>query len=109
MRGKIEARAQNPVPATRGQVEQARELFRDFTGHEPENLRRVKLRNPKSGFVVGELDGVLYTTIRDGKTEKYIHRFKKRSRPLLVSSYDGKSLHIIGGKYAFEESGINDR
>jgi hypothetical protein len=72
-------------------------------------LQKVQLRNPKTGLVIGELDGVLYTTVRDGKKEKYIHKFKARSRPLLISSSDGESLHIIGGKYAFTESGINDR
>lgn len=64
---------------------------------------------PSVGLLIGEMDGVLYTTVRDGKKESYIHRFKARSRPLLVSSSDGDSLHIIGGKYAFTESGIVDR
>ena len=66
------------------------------------------MRIPKTGLVGGEMDGVLYTTVRDGETEKYIHRFKSGSRPLLVSSHDGQSLHIIGGKYEFTERGIED-
>lgn len=65
--------------------------------------------NPKSGLVIGELDGVLYTTIRDGKEESYIHEFKERSRPLLVSSSDGNSLHIIGGQYVMTDRGIVDK
>ncbi len=97
------------MPETRGQIKQAQELFKDFRGDEPEGTRRVKLRNPKTGFVIGEMDGVLYTTVRDGKREKYIHNFKAKSRPLLVGSYDGKSLHIIGGRYEFTERGIEDR
>lgn len=97
------------MPPTRGQIDDARQLFKDFRGDEPENLRRVQLRTPRTGLVIGELDGVLYTTVRDGKKEKYIHEFKARSRPLLIASSDGESLHIIGGKYAFTESGINDR
>ena len=72
-------------------------------------MTKVRLRNPKTGLVIGELDGVLYTTVRDGETEKYIHEFKKKSRPLLVSSHDGDSLHIIGGEYEFTEKGIEDR
>jgi hypothetical protein len=60
-------------------------------------------------MLVGDLDGVLYTTVRDGKTEKYVHRFRKRSRPLLVSAHDGKSLHILGGEYEFTERGIEDK
>ena len=101
--------SRNPVPPTRGQVNDAKNLFRDFRGDDPAGMRKVQLRNPKTGLVIGELDGVLYTTVRDGKREKYIHEFKTKSRPLLVSSSDGESLHIIGGKYAFTESGINDR
>lgn len=58
---------------------------------------------------VGELDGVLYTTVRDGQTEKYIHKFRKKSRPLLAASHDGKSLHILGGEYEFTERGIEDK
>ena len=107
--GKKVGRARNPVPATRGQVENAKQLFRDFTGHIPENVTEIRLRNPKTGMLVGDLDGVLYTTVRDGKTEHYIHEFKKGSRPQLVASSDGESLHIIGGRYEFTESGINDR
>ena len=97
------------MPATRRQIDDAAQLFKDFRGHDPENVTRVKLRNPKTGLVIGELDGVLYETIRDGKTEKYIHEFAKKSRPLLVASADGKSLHIIGGEYEFTEAGIEDR
>lgn len=68
----------------------------------------MPIRAPKTGLVIGELDGVLYTTVRDGKREKYIHRFRKNSRPLLVSAHDGKSLHILGGEYEMTERGIVD-
>ena len=87
-------------------MDQAGELFRGFTGDHPETLHKVRIRNPKTGLVIGELDGVLYTTVRDGKTERYEHEFKKGSRPLLVSSHDGESLHILGGDYEFTERGI---
>lgn len=90
-------------------MEQARELFSDFRGNDPAGLKKVRLHVPKTGLVIGELDGVLYTTVRDGKTEKYIHEFKKRSRPLLIASSDGQSLHIVGGQYEFTNAGIEDR
>ena len=113
MRGKIASRTgrrnKNPVGPTARQIDNAKGLFKDFRGDEPESAQKVRLRNPKVGFVVGEMDGVLYTTVRDGKTEKYIHKFRKKSRPLLVSSHDGNSLHIIGGEYEFTERGIVDR
>lgn len=102
-------RRRNPVGPTQREIDSAHELFRDFTGEHPERLQNVKIRTPKSGLVIGELDGVLYTTVRDGKTEKYQHDFKKGSRPLLASSHDGESLHILGGEYEFTERGIEDK
>ena len=69
----------------------------------------MKLPNPKTGLVIGELDGVLYTTERDGVTESYIHEFDENSRPLLASASDGKSLHILGGRYAMTDRGIVDK
>jgi len=62
-------------------------------------------------FRVGTVDGVLYTTVRDGRTEKYIHEFRKKSRPhlaVLAVSHDGKQLFILGGGYTFTERGIVD-
>lgn len=61
------------------------------------------------GFKIGEVDGILYSTIRDGNPEKYIHRFKKKSRPLLAASFDGSQLYILGGGYTFTERGIVDQ
>ena len=107
-RGKA-ARRRNPVGPTQRELDSAANLFKDFTGDHPEDMKSVKLPVPKTGLAIGELDGVLYTTIRDGKTEHYQHDFKKGSRPLLASSHDGKSLHILGGEYEFTERGIEDK
>ncbi len=107
MQGKSIGR--NPAPGTRGQVRQARQLFKDFRGDAPAGVKRVKLPTPKTGLVVGKLDGVLYTTVRDGQTEKYIHKFKSASRPTLVSSNDGKTLIIVGGRFRFTDAGIEAR
>lgn len=71
----------------------------------------MKVTEPdvKTGLVIGKLDGVLYTARRDGKDEKYIHRFKRKARPLLAASHDGQSLRILGGEFDFTEAGIVDR
>lgn len=50
----------------------------------------------------------MYTTVRDGEVEKYIHRFKKSARPILAASHDGKQLVLIGGDFVFTECGITD-
>ena len=106
--GKV-LRGRNPVGPTQRELDSAANLYKDFTGEHPNRMKKVKLPVPKTGLVIGALDGVLYTTIRDGKTEAYIHEFKEGSRPTLVSSHDGESLHILGGEYEFTERGIEDR
>lgn len=90
-------------------MHKAIELYEAFTGHAPEYLDTYDMPVPDVGLKIGHMDGVLYTTVRDGKTEKYIHRFKKKSRPLLVSSFDGTQLIMLGGAYQFTERGIVDK
>lgn len=87
----------------------AANLFERFTGHDAEAIAKVRLPPfPSHMAIVGELDGVLYTTTRDGVEEKYIHEFRKRDRPLLCVSPDGEQLFIIAGRYVFTERGIVD-
>jgi len=74
----------------------------------PENLDYYEVEPVDVAFKIGECDGLLYTTVRDGVKESYIHKFKKKSRPLLVSSHDGKQLFLLGGRYDFTERGIVD-
>lgn len=100
----------NPVPPSkRVKIKEASELYSDFSGHEASHLIKTKHSFPDVGVYVGELDGVLYTTVRDGKTESYIHKFKDKSRPILATSFDGKKLAVIGGRYQFTNRGIEDR
>lgn len=91
------------------ELRQAAGLLEEFSGHAPEEILKIKQAPMKTGLVIGEMDGVLYTTVRDGKLEKYVHRFKKQSRPLLTASSDGTQLGIVGGRYQFTEAGIEDR
>jgi len=108
----------NPVPpssragmskATRNQVERAADLYERFSGHDAVELGRVKIPPlPAVGVAIGEVDGILYSTIRDGVLEKYIHKFRKADRPLFVVSPDGRVLYLLGGQYSFTEAGIVD-
>ena len=59
-------------------------------------------------MVIGECDGVLYTTVRDGVTERYIHEFASGDKPLLCVSPNGKQMLFVGGRYVFTERGIVD-
>jgi len=91
------------------QLKQAMTLYRNFSGHEPEIVGKTEKPNiPEVGIVIGDLEGVAYETMRDGVVEKYFHRFDKKVRPLLVSSFDGRLIYILGGEYDFTEDGIVD-
>lgn len=68
----------------------------------------LKVPDHKVFTPVGKLAGVLYDTTRDGNPEKYIHRFRRKSRPLLLASHDGTELRIAGGRFRFTEAGIVD-
>lgn len=113
----------NPVPPSsrvrsithlkgreRAEFDRAAKLYADFTGHDAEPFAEVPVPGmPRVAAVIGFCDGVLYTTVRDGKQERYIHEFAKRDRPLLLVSPDGRQLILYGGEYCFTERGIVDR
>jgi hypothetical protein len=90
-------------------VERAADLYERFSGHDPEAIGTVQVAPlPKVAAAIGHCDGVLYTTVRDGKTERYIHEFAAKDRPLLCVSPDGKQIILVGGRYRFTEAGIVD-
>lgn len=90
-------------------VERAADLYERFSGHDPEEIGRINVPPlPKVAAAIGTCDGVLYTTVRDGKTERYIHEFAKRDRPILCVSPDGLQIILVGGRYRFTEAGIVD-
>lgn len=107
----------NPVPPS--QVRQAKSLGLSFSGHMPEVRKRIDAGKAlglplKPGAKIpllafGELMGVKYRTIRDGREELYEHSFRKSSRPLLAARHDGYPLYIVGGRYRFTDRGIVDR
>jgi hypothetical protein len=109
----------NPVPpstraglsrVTRSALEKAKSLYERFSGHDAVEVGTIRVPDmPAVGVAIGEVDGILYTTVRDGVTEKYIHKFAKRDRPLFVVDSTGKTLYLVGGNYTFTERGIVDR
>lgn len=114
MSGKVppssRAGSRKPQPSRNSQIRKAANLYERFSGHDAEEIGRIKVPPiPKVGICVGTIDGVLYTTVRDNQTEKYIHKFKSVDKPLFVVSPDGKSLYLVGGRYDFTERGIVDK
>ncbi len=90
------------------EVSQAANLLTEFSGHEPTRQTKVRVRPITTALEVGQLAGVMYEATRDGEKELYLHRFKKSSRPLLISNHDGSQLGIVGGQYRFTDRGIVD-
>lgn len=91
------------------EIRKAGALYSEFTGHEELNISKVRVPSmPRTLVEIGQIDGVLYTTVRDGIKESYIHKFKASSRPLFAVSPDGKQLFMIGGSFTFGDRGIVD-
>lgn len=82
-----------------------------FTGHDPEIVGTVSFPDLDGVAlaVVGECDGVLYTTVRDGRRERYIHEFAPADKPTLCVTADGRQIVLVGGRYQFTERGIVDK
>lgn len=89
-------------------VQQAVKLFEDFTGHQADHYTPVKMPRVDVAMLIGEVEQIAYNTVRDGKKERYLHKFKASARPMLAASHDGKTLLIIEGDFEFTERGITD-
>jgi hypothetical protein len=101
-------RALDRVP--RKLLGQAGRLFEDFTGDKSANVQRIKKPEiPEVLVAIGTIDGILYSTVRDGEVERYIHKFVAKARPTFAVSPDGKQLFMLGGAYNFTERGIVDK
>ncbi len=104
-------RAKNPatkLPAKSADVRGAARKYLDFTGHAPGVIGEVDIKIPKAVAVIGTCDGILYTTVRDGKTERYIHEFKAADKPAFTVTPDGRGIFLVGGRYDFTDRGIVD-
>lgn len=83
-------------------------MFEAFTGHEARTVDVVQLPDYDAFAKIGEVTCLGYKTRRDGKTEFYRHDFAPKSRPAFCVSHDGQQIKIVGGRYLFKDSGIND-
>lgn len=93
-------------------IEAALKRFEDFTGMSGEVVGSIEVPEVQEGeplVVIGDLEAVAYTTVRNGVTESYQHEFRKSSRPVLACSHDGSRLFLLAGSYKFTSRGIEDR
>lgn len=104
------SRRKNPITTRqRRQVNKAIRLFKRFREEEPEFIDEIPMEFPKVAMLIGDLDSIFYTTSRGGKVEHYEHKFTGKTKPLLVSSWDGKFIFAVPGTYDFTKDGIKDR
>jgi len=61
-----------------------------------------------TGIELGACVGIIYTSMRDGVVDTYIHRFKKSAAPMLIIGCDDRQLQLHGGNYGFSDRGIED-
>lgn len=98
----------NPSPP-REEIAAASSLLESFSGQTPKRIVKVDFpKVPRVAVAFGELIEVGYRSVRDGQLYRHTFRLKK-SRPLLAASSDGKSVYIVGGRYAFTDRGIEDK
>ena len=97
-------------PSRKVQLAETKRIFSNFTGHRAGVVATIEApKMPAALAVIGDVDGIMYSTVRDGKLEKYIHKFHKPARPLFCVNADGTQIFFIGGEYDFTERGIVDR
>lgn len=90
-------------------IQEAIERFTGFRGDPPEAIEVLEVPEIDPVMLtMGKCLGIIYESVRDGETEKYIHQFKKSARPLLCVSSDGQQLYLIGGSYSVTDRGIED-
>lgn len=91
------------------ELDRADDLLQNFSGRTGKEILKVRQRPIKTGLVIGKLEGVMYSSDRGEGSEKFFHRFRKSSRPLLIADSDGSQIGIVGGQYQFTERGIEDK
>jgi hypothetical protein len=100
---------ENPIQDRQTRVNAAMKLYSDFTGERAKIVGTYMVQKVHDvGVAIGPCCGIAYETVRDGERLSYFHEFAKKDRPLLVSSFDGKQLYMLGGAYDFTENGIVD-
>jgi hypothetical protein len=87
-----------------------RTVFEKFTGRAPVVVEEITVPPlPREVYVIGPCDAIAYTTLRDGKTQSFIHEFAPKDRPLLAINEAGTQMLLVGGAYDFTPRGIVDR
>lgn len=83
-------------------------LLSNFTGIDDIESQHIELPHDDIVIELGTIEAIIYKAYDEGELKKFIHTFKKSSRPVLAVSDSGKQLYILAGKYIVTERGIED-
>lgn len=87
----------------------AAKAYEDFHGEPPRYIDKTRLdEGAVQAYDLGKVEAIAYEAKRDGETSKYMHKFRKSSRPTLAVRHDGKQLYLADGKYHVTDRGIED-
>ncbi len=86
----------------------ASQKLKHFTGKKTVKISALHAPDDDVLYALGKLKAVIYEAEIDGKVNDYIHKFASASQPFLATSYDGKHIHILGGKYEVTNRGIEN-
>lgn len=91
-------------------LSQAETAYENFHGEPPEKIVRRTIDRPdESGYKLGDMIGIAYETVRDGRKRQFFHEFSKPARPEVIVDANGKKAHMLGGAYEVTDRGFIDR
>ena len=85
------------------------DLYTGFREEKPEFTEAWVLPEHDAGAVMGHCFGLMYETTIDGRQQRFMHQFEADAAPMLVASWDGEQLYLLGGAYKVGPRGIEDK
>ncbi|HDJ86044.1 MAG TPA: hypothetical protein ENG77_02925 [Chromatiales bacterium] len=106
---KIKRNPRDPRMTKKRRLNRAMKLYSGFREERPDRVGEHELPTDDTGVVMGDCIGIVYQTTIDGKHEKFMHQFTAKAAPMLVTSWDGKHLYLLGGRFRVGPRGIVDQ
>lgn len=100
-----------PRGSKRQRLADAVKRYEAFTGMTADSYAPVQVEFPDVAIEIGRVEAIAYSTIREGKVQRYLHKFRKSAQPVFAAGHDGKQLLLInidGRQFEFTERGIVD-
>lgn len=88
-------------------LKKANTLFRKFHEGARPKMNKMRLGDMKALIHLGDIVEIRYRPTEQSKIKGSIYRHVFKSRPALMTTADGKTLVVHGGKLATKENGIH--